>query len=88
MADRFELRRDIRLSTRVTAAHFDEAACRWRRERWRPRLLGAFPDLLTNPRANEPLSADGVPLSTNTECTECVHHSQVAKYRMPISISR
>jgi len=30
VADRFDLRRDIRLGTRVAAAHFDEAARRWR----------------------------------------------------------
>jgi cation diffusion facilitator CzcD-associated flavoprotein CzcO len=30
VADRFDLRRDIRLATRVRAAHFDEAARRWR----------------------------------------------------------
>jgi cyclohexanone monooxygenase len=30
VADRFDLRRDIRFTTRVTAAHFDEAAKRWR----------------------------------------------------------
>ena len=29
VADRFDLRRDIQLDTRVTAAHFDEAANRW-----------------------------------------------------------
>ena len=29
VADRFDLRRDIRFSTRVTAAHFDESALRW-----------------------------------------------------------
>src|SRR5688500_11647930 len=29
VADRFDLRRDIRLETRVTAAVFDEAASRW-----------------------------------------------------------
>ena len=29
VADRFDLRRDIRFNTRVTAAHFDEAAQRW-----------------------------------------------------------
>jgi cation diffusion facilitator CzcD-associated flavoprotein CzcO len=29
VADRFDLRRDIRLGTRVTAAHYDEAANRW-----------------------------------------------------------
>ncbi|WP_033287704.1 flavin-containing monooxygenase [Amycolatopsis jejuensis] len=29
VADRFDLRRDIRLGTRVTAAHYDEAAARW-----------------------------------------------------------
>src|SRR5215475_7095274 len=29
VADRFDLRRDIRLSTRVTAATFDEASSRW-----------------------------------------------------------
>jgi cyclohexanone monooxygenase len=30
VADRFDLRRDIQLNTRVTAAHFDEAADLWR----------------------------------------------------------
>jgi cyclohexanone monooxygenase len=30
VADRFDLRRDIQLETRVTAAHFDEATKRWR----------------------------------------------------------
>jgi cation diffusion facilitator CzcD-associated flavoprotein CzcO len=30
VADRFDLRRDIRLNTRVAAAHFDEDACHWR----------------------------------------------------------
>ncbi|HET9017586.1 MAG TPA: NAD(P)/FAD-dependent oxidoreductase, partial [Thermomicrobiaceae bacterium] len=29
VADRFDLRRDVRFSTRVTAAHFDEATNRW-----------------------------------------------------------
>src|SRR3954470_14760930 len=29
VADRFDLRRDIQLDTRVTAAHYDEDACRW-----------------------------------------------------------
>jgi cation diffusion facilitator CzcD-associated flavoprotein CzcO len=29
VADRYDLRRDIRFSTRVTAAHFDEASARW-----------------------------------------------------------
>src|SRR5881397_4086423 len=29
VADRFDLRRDITLETRVTAAHFDEATDRW-----------------------------------------------------------
>ena len=33
VADRFDLRRDIRLGTRVAAAHFDEAARRWQRRR-------------------------------------------------------
>jgi cyclohexanone monooxygenase len=32
VADRFDLRRDIQLETRVTAAHFDEKAGRWRIE--------------------------------------------------------
>ncbi len=32
VADRFDLRRDIQLETRVTAAHYDEAARRWRVE--------------------------------------------------------
>ena len=32
VADRFDLRRDIRLETRVTAAHFDERAGLWRIE--------------------------------------------------------
>ena len=30
VADRFELRRDIQLCTRVTQAHYDEGQCRWR----------------------------------------------------------
>jgi cyclohexanone monooxygenase len=30
VADRFDLRRDIRLNTQVTAAHFDDAAALWR----------------------------------------------------------
>ena len=30
VADRFDLRRDIRLNTRVAAAHFDDAAALWR----------------------------------------------------------
>jgi cation diffusion facilitator CzcD-associated flavoprotein CzcO len=30
VADRFDLRRDIQFSTRVTSAHYDEAANRWR----------------------------------------------------------
>ena len=30
VADRFDLRRDIQFNTRVMAAHFDEAASRWR----------------------------------------------------------
>lgn len=30
VADRFDLRRDIRFSTRVTAAHYDESRQRWR----------------------------------------------------------
>jgi cyclohexanone monooxygenase len=30
VADRFDLRRDLRLNTRVAAAHFDEGARRWR----------------------------------------------------------
>src|SRR5512134_902443 len=29
VADRFDLRRDVQLSTRVLAARFDEAAARW-----------------------------------------------------------
>src|SRR6185295_4216697 len=29
IADRFDLRRDIELSTRVLSAHFDEATARW-----------------------------------------------------------
>src|SRR5919197_1023128 len=29
VADRFDLRRDIQLDTRVPAADYDEAACRW-----------------------------------------------------------
>ena len=32
VADKFDLRRDIRFGARVTAAHFDEAARRWRVE--------------------------------------------------------
>ena len=30
VADRFDLKRDIRFNTRVTSAHYDEAANRWR----------------------------------------------------------
>src|ERR1700730_7251728 len=30
VADRFDLRKDIQLQTRVTAAHYDETADRWR----------------------------------------------------------
>ena len=30
VADRFDLKRDIQFNTRVTAAHYDEAANRWR----------------------------------------------------------
>lgn len=29
VAERFDLRRDIHFGARITAAHFDEAACRW-----------------------------------------------------------
>src|SRR6266481_8387987 len=44
VADRFDLRRDIRLNTRVTAAHFDEVARCWRvaaddGETWTARFL-------------------------------------------------
>jgi len=44
VADRFDLRRDIRLNTRVGAAHFDEVARRWRVSsadggRWTARFL-------------------------------------------------
>ena len=44
VADRFDLRRDIRLNTRVAAAQFDEAARRWRvssacGRRWTARFL-------------------------------------------------
>src|SRR5262245_28960087 len=44
VADRFDLRRDIRLSTRVEQAHFDEAAARWRvrssdAQQWNARFM-------------------------------------------------
>ena len=44
MADKFDLRRDIRFNTRVVAAHYDEAANRWgveteSGERYRVRYL-------------------------------------------------
>jgi len=44
VADRFDLRRDIRLNTRVTTAHFDEAAGLWRigsedGRRWNARFV-------------------------------------------------
>src|SRR5688500_16605035 len=44
VADKFDLRRDIRFNTRVTAAHYDEAANRWEvatesGERYRVRYL-------------------------------------------------
>jgi len=41
VADRFELRRDIELQTRVTAAHFDEPAGLWRIETDRGQQLTA-----------------------------------------------
>jgi cyclohexanone monooxygenase len=44
VADRFDLRRDIRLNTRVVEAHFDEAAAQWRirgddGQQWRARFV-------------------------------------------------
>src|SRR5262245_17007468 len=43
VADRFDLRRDIRLETRVTSAVFDEAAARWQVETDRgDRVSGRF----------------------------------------------
>ena len=46
VADRFDLKRDIRFNTRVVAAHYDEAANRWRvthRTAARP-IVGKVPD--------------------------------------------
>ncbi len=41
VADRFDLRRDIRCNTRVTSAHYDDAANRWRVTTDRGQLLTA-----------------------------------------------
>jgi cyclohexanone monooxygenase len=56
VADRFELRRDIALETRVTAAHFDEAAKRWivatdRGECWAARFCVMASGCLSAPQA-------------------------------------
>ena len=62
VADRFDLRRDLRLNTRITAAHFDEAARCWRvssaeGERWTAR----FVLLATGPLSSPNLPAfDGI----------------------------
>ena len=62
VADRFDLRRDLRLNTRVAAAHFDEASRRWRvssagGERWTAR----FVVLATGPLSSPNLPAIGGP---------------------------
>ena len=45
VADRFDLKRDIQFNTRVTAAHYDETANRWRvRDRNRRNLRRKIPD--------------------------------------------
>jgi cyclohexanone monooxygenase len=54
VADRFDLRRDIRLDTRVAAAHFDEAARCWRVAstdggRWTARFLVLATGPLSSP---------------------------------------
>jgi cyclohexanone monooxygenase len=54
VADRFELRRDIRLNTRVAAAHFDETARCWRvssadGDRWTARFLVLATGPLSSP---------------------------------------
>jgi cyclohexanone monooxygenase len=41
VADRFDLRRDIQIETRVTAAHFDETASRWQIETERGERVSA-----------------------------------------------
>lgn len=56
VADRFDLRRDIALETRVTAAHFDEARNRWeiatdRGERWSARFCIMATGCLSAPQA-------------------------------------
>jgi cyclohexanone monooxygenase len=58
VADRFELRRDIRLNTRVAAAHFDEAARCWRVAsadggRWTARFLVLATGPLSSPNLPE-----------------------------------
>jgi cyclohexanone monooxygenase len=42
VADRFDLRRDIQLDTRVLAAHFDDAAARWSLETERGSISARF----------------------------------------------
>jgi len=49
VADRFDLRRDIRFSTRVTAAHFDEKANHW---------------IVTTDKGKEPVTARAVVMAT------------------------
>ncbi len=54
VADRFDLRRDIRLNTRVAAAHFDEAQRCWRvssadGDRWTARFLVLATGPLSSP---------------------------------------
>ena len=47
VADRFDLRRDVELSTRVRAAHFDEASSRWAIETERGSASARFAILAT-----------------------------------------
>jgi cation diffusion facilitator CzcD-associated flavoprotein CzcO len=54
VADRFDLRRDLRLNTRVAAAHFDDAARCWRvasadGERWTARFVVLATGPLSSP---------------------------------------
>jgi cation diffusion facilitator CzcD-associated flavoprotein CzcO len=72
VADRFALRDGIQLDTRVTGAHFDEAACRWRvfadsGESWSARFLVL---------ASGPLSSPNMPAFDGLDNFEgAVHHT-------------
>ncbi|TMQ10980.1 MAG: NAD(P)/FAD-dependent oxidoreductase [Deltaproteobacteria bacterium] len=61
VADRFDLRRDLQLDTRVTGARFDEAACRWQVETDRGAWSARFLVLAIGPLSSPNLPAfDGL----------------------------